>query len=133
MAIIGAHWVDNDVVENNPYIIPIVDVIYPPNQNINSKNNETHDFAIGVLERPVKWSQNVQPICLPNQDQDFAGLETFAAGWGASDDLREHDNLQKVDLQVDKKNYTFVSLFGTKLLKTTSGVFKDPCKGDSGI
>ena len=32
---------------------------------INFKDPRTHDLAIYELETPVKFSKNIQPICLP--------------------------------------------------------------------
>lgn len=43
-----------------------------------------HDVAVLVLDRPVVYSANVLPICLPEQNAAFAaGTRCYGTGWGS--------------------------------------------------
>lgn len=43
-----------------------------------------HDVAVLVLDRPVAYGPNVQPICLPEQSTVFAaGTRCYGTGWGS--------------------------------------------------
>lgn len=41
------------------------------------------DVAVLVLDKPVSYTFNIKPICLPEKGLDFLGSVAFAAGWGA--------------------------------------------------
>ena len=41
-----------------------------------------NDFAILVLEHPVKLAPNVETICLPDANENFDNLRCIATGWG---------------------------------------------------
>jgi len=46
-----------------------------------------NDIAIIKLDRPVEWSDLVQPICLPDSGaENFAGKHGLLAGWGYEKD-----------------------------------------------
>lgn len=48
-------------------------------------NGLFHDVAVLVLEKPVLYSANVLPICLPEQGMVFtAGTRCYGTGWGSS-------------------------------------------------
>lgn len=71
---------------NPPVIInKIVKTIVHPNYRPSAKNK--HDnIALLRLEKPVKYSETVAPICLPHDpslwNQKFTGKHFTAAGWG---------------------------------------------------
>ena len=68
------------------------------------ENDETHDFAMAILEREITFTDSVRPICIPRQvrmleatyaglrntkikntklqDMEFGGMKAIAAGWG---------------------------------------------------
>ena len=120
------------------YTIPIIDVIYPNpgKQKFKRRDYHSHDLAILVLKFPAKLSRNIQPICLPEQDQDFSGVTANAAGWGrfAAPRVSKKQSrmLKAVSLTVSKKKYKHYNFIGTKLMKNKKGEYKDPCSGDSG-
>lgn len=41
-----------------------------------------NDIALVELEEPVTFDDNVQPICLPSEDDDFTGQNAYVSGWG---------------------------------------------------
>ncbi|XP_023324328.1 transmembrane protease serine 9 isoform X2 [Eurytemora carolleeae] len=114
--------------------IPLKKFYYPPNPGLDREDPKTHDLAIYELETPVKFSKNIQPICLPkNGYKNYTGLLAVTAGWG---DFRAGRNpnseiLREVELEIAPP-IGFPSLFSTITEKNDYGVYKDPCSGDSG-
>ena len=59
-------------------------------------DDETHDFAMAILDREIEFTDSVRPICIPKQvlwvielkkkndlqGMDFGGKKAIAAGWG---------------------------------------------------
>ena len=43
------------------------DIKTPRNFNLKSRNDETHDFAMAILEREITFTDSVRPICIPRQ------------------------------------------------------------------
>lgn len=41
-----------------------------------------YDFAILILSEPVELAENVDIVCLPDQDFVFDGSRCLASGWG---------------------------------------------------
>lgn len=115
--------------------VPIIQVYYPPNAGLDSDmgNIEDHDFAMVFLKTPVKFTKNIQPICLPKQGQEFSGETVTTAGWGLfRPDRNLSPILRKVNLTVSSKKYAHKKMFGTELRKNERGIYMDPCAGDSG-
>ena len=127
---------DRDPICDGYYGIPIIDVKYPENQGFSDEDSRTHDFAMLVLRDKAILSPNIQPICLPKQDEDFGGKIAKAAGWGrtATPDENKWQSpvLRSVDLAVSTKQYRNRQIFGTTLEKNSNDEFKDACSGDSG-
>ena len=47
--------------------VPVVDVKYPPNPGFQEEEEESHDFALLVLQFPVQWSDHGERLSsLPN-------------------------------------------------------------------
>lgn len=63
-----------------------------PHQDRNVQNIVVHekyhsgalfyDFAILILSEPVELAENVDIVCLPDQNLIFDGSRCFASGWG---------------------------------------------------
>ena len=51
------------------------DIKTPRNFNLKRKNDETHDFAMAILEREITFTDSVRPICIPRQ------VRTQGNGW----------------------------------------------------
>merc|ERR1719334_2656705 len=83
-AILGQQYINSYVSSSYPaeYAIPIIRVIAPPNGHFDPSDNNSHDFALFVLERPAVFDARVRPICLPYKGQEFYGKRSVAAGWG---------------------------------------------------
>ena len=48
-----------------------------------SKAKWEYDLALLRFEEPVKFAENLIPICLPDDDnEDFAGQTGWVTGWG---------------------------------------------------
>lgn len=44
-----------------------------------------HDIAVLVLEKPIIYSINIMPICLPEQGAVFStGSKCYGIGWGTN-------------------------------------------------
>ena len=70
------------------------------------EKDESHDFAMAILERDITFTDSIRPICIPRQvrmsetqateilksekgfkntklqDKEFGGMKAIAAGWG---------------------------------------------------
>ena len=140
LAILGHHAIipNKKLDKDLYYTIPFIDVLYPNHGDQIFKRGDyhSHDLAILVLKFPARLSRNVQPICLPEQDQDFSGMTAEAAGWGRfaapNVSTKNSHKLRTVRLTVSNKKYKHYNFFGTKLKKNKKGEYQDPCSGDSG-
>jgi len=135
VAIIGQHDINN-FRSNHHNTIPIIDVKYPNHGKhvFRQGDYDTHDFAILVLKYPAKFSKTIQPICLPQQGQEFYGVNAIAAGWGRFAPPQVNTNespvLRAASVRVARKRYKHYNFLGTYIQK--DGKYKDPCSGDSG-
>lgn len=44
-----------------------------------------HDIALLSLNKPIKFNDHIQPICLPKRYESFERHVCQASGWGAMD------------------------------------------------
>lgn len=102
-----------------------------------------NDLALIKLKKPVPFREDIQPICLPAVNEDFTGLDGYAAGWGLTDfDKRQlPETLQIVRLPIisNKRCQSMYKKAGHNKLITEmdlcAGYAKggmDACEGDSG-
>ncbi|KAL6446464.1 hypothetical protein ACFW04_001197 [Cataglyphis niger] len=105
-----------------------------------------HDVAVLVLEKPVVYSANVMPICLPEQGKIFSvGSQCYGIGWGSNSFGSEgqyQTELRKVDLPIVDHADCQTRLRSTKLGQyfQLHGSFicaggetnRDTCRGDGG-
>jgi len=119
-------------------------------EQYNKPNVFQNDIAIVKLKRKVTRNEFVKPICLPyednvKEDYNFAKigekLETWVAGWGATDPRGRHtaDRLQKINMTVfdgERCRETYKKRGG--VLSEESQICvggekgRDSCVGDSG-
>ena len=147
LALLGGHeFAMNDLYSENVkdskdskslQIIPIVEVLHPPNAGLKKDDFQSHDFAMFKLKEPVELAPTVSTICLPGEEDSFAGKKAWAAGWGMTSQgpAMLSPRLMKVELTVSPKVYKHWKMFGTELTQTTGEnqtLYKDPCRGDSG-
>ena len=134
LVILGHNNIDNKILLkaggiNNYYSIPVIEIKHP------KPINQADDVAILILESPAKFSEKIQPICLPEQDQDFSEVTAVTAGWGLIAKKTLSPELRKLNLKVDDKKYwsrKYENMLGTKVVKNKDGEYQDPCAGDSG-
>lgn len=76
----GEH--DLRTVEGNEQIIPIEAIILHPDFDPPVSAGD-YDVALIKLKKPINFTRNVRPVCLPTMD--FApGTKCFVTGWGAT-------------------------------------------------
>ena len=47
-------------------------------------NDETmeHDFAIVKLKKSISFSNKMNPVCLPDPNEKYEGVQAIVSGWG---------------------------------------------------
>ncbi|KAF2349732.1 Serine proteases trypsin domain [Trinorchestia longiramus] len=60
------------------------------------------DIAVLELFKPVTFNETVQPICLPQEFEDFIGQQAYVTGWGHNQSTGSSytDFLQETEVQV---------------------------------
>jgi len=114
-------------------VIPVTSIVRHPNYSSFTFNN---DVGVMYLERPLEWSERIQPAVLADIGEEFeAGTIATASGWGdlASGSQRYPENLHKVDVPVVAPSVcrgAYSTL--TDNMICAGVVTKDSCQGDSG-
>ena len=88
-------------------------------------------MIIFVLDKPVSFSQKIQPICLPPDHFDVNGKTFTVAGWGETQDGSGAKTLKKVNLLCcggDRLIYDSIAL----VPKKEDDTLQVSCAGDSG-
>ncbi|KAK7880716.1 hypothetical protein WMY93_032630 [Mugilogobius chulae] len=120
-------------------IVAIDNIIVHPKYNW--KENLNRDIALLHMKRPITFSDNIHPICLPSKAVARARLQRRVTGWG---NLKETWNpaarnlptvLQQIHLPIVDQNICRASTS----VRITDNMFKpddsergDACEGDSG-
>ncbi|KAL1117168.1 hypothetical protein AAG570_004495 [Ranatra chinensis] len=139
---LGEHNLDDRVADGaNPVDIPIERVISHPRYDALSK---FHDIALIRLSRPVTFSRDIQPICLPKTTEirtaNLEGDSPFVAGWG-SVGYKEPSSNALLEVQVPitdnescKRKYAQKKgvIIDQQLCAGYEDGGKDACQGDSG-
>ena len=134
-AILGAHNLNN--IHETYIKKKIIDVQFPPKPSPfisrNKLSENHHDFALFVLNEPVKFSTKISPICLPSQDQTFYGKTATAAGWGQTSPGRTLPD-ETGSPVLKKVQMTVGGVISTNKINATSmaGQGHGACPGDSG-
>nr|QHB21571.1 venom S1 protease 26 [Platymeris rhadamanthus] len=131
---VGEHDLDRKNETPFTQVIPIARIIEHSKYN---RLSQQHDIALAVLERPIKFNQQVGPACLPYEHFDLVGKKVTVAGWGRTAPKGSGSNvLMKVDLDVVPLEYCLKSYSHLKTNPPTQICThtenKDSCKGDSG-
>lgn len=69
-------------VKDEPYgflIRKLQTVIIHPKYNTYAME---HDLALLRFDEPVKFQPNILPVCIPEDDSNFAGFSAHITGWG---------------------------------------------------
>merc|ERR1719489_644738 len=145
IALMGQNeWAPNNGTSRG-ITMPITGIIFPKNAGFSKRDKDfkDHDFAIYVLEDPVKFRNDILPICLPPQGASFGGVKAVAAGWGkfALNDNKnpwtnmESPLLKRINLRVSSTAYKHEKMMGTLVegpAASGKGEWQDPCAGDGG-
>ncbi|XP_077630670.1 ovochymase-1, partial [Crocuta crocuta] len=120
--------------------IPVSKMILHPEYN--RLGYMSSDIALLYLKHKVKFGTAIQPICLPNKDDNFeAGTLCMTSGWCKISETSEYsDVLQEVELLImdDRKCNTVLTGMNFPLLGRTRMCahfpdgLKEACQGDSG-
>lgn len=62
--------------------------------NFDQNKFQINDLALIELDKPVKYTNWVRPICLPNREEAQPGTVCIAAGWGLTG-KRIYETLQR--------------------------------------
>nr|XP_039268102.1 A disintegrin and metalloproteinase with thrombospondin motifs adt-1-like isoform X2 [Styela clava] len=114
-------------------------IMYP---GWNDEEYYVNDIALIEINKPVKFTKFVKPICLPNGERPKVGYKCYAVGWGLTDQdsLDPSNRLQHVDLPIihpDKctESYKDEDTPYNETNMVCAGYEeggKDACRGDSG-
>ncbi|XP_055910857.1 uncharacterized protein LOC129945223 [Eupeodes corollae] len=142
---LGEHDLSRDD-EVNHIDIPVVKTLRHPQYD---KNDGHNDIALLYLDRNVKFSDKITPICIPFEPQfrskNLIGLNPFVAGWGKTQEggtsakiLQElqvpvYENSVCKDLYKKQNTYLSEKQFDNAIICAGDlGGGKDTCQGDSG-
>lgn len=112
----------------------VVKVNQHPRYEVRTFNN---DIAILKLNKPIAFSDNLRPACLPTAGESFAGDVGIITGWGAlSESGQTSATLQEVLVPIITNEECLAVFPGA----VTDNMFcagykmgkKDACQGDSG-
>lgn len=115
-------------------------VIYPDvlDEELNQwEFNIKEDITLIKLSAPVRFTDKVQPVCLPEKDMIIPiGTECFATGWGQTRGSGSNDALKQTKLFIQNENscdfgfndYNDTTMICAGMAKGYHG----PCHGDSG-
>ncbi|XP_053183488.1 suppressor of tumorigenicity 14 protein homolog isoform X1 [Scomber japonicus] len=115
--------------------LPVKKIISHPDYN---RMNFDYDIALLELSQPLKFTNTIQPICLPSSSHVFpAGMVCWVTGWGT---LREGGQkaqiLQKASLKIINDTVCNTVMEGQVTSRMLCSGFLaggvDACQGDSG-
>uniref|UniRef100_A0A182PCQ7 trypsin n=1 Tax=Anopheles epiroticus TaxID=199890 RepID=A0A182PCQ7_9DIPT len=117
-------------------VVAVVRTIEHPNYN---DVNIDYDYALLELESELTFSDVVQPVELPEQDEPVeAGTMTTVSGWGnthssvESNDVLRAANVPIVSQEECRKVYSAKTITDQMLCAGYQQGGKDACQGDSG-
>jgi secreted trypsin-like serine protease len=133
---LGVHNTRNDL--EHGMIVSTVEAVYiHPNYDAGSV---TYDVALLKLSKPIQFTDHIQPICLPYQDEPLpeAGSKVVVTGWGllrtggTYPDTLQEVAVEMVDNSVCKSAYPQLIYEEVMFCAGSIAGGKDSCNGDSG-
>lgn len=125
-----------DFLEPTAQVRGVAKIIQHPQFDRRTVDN---DISLIQLDSPVKYADNVKPVCLPARyvSSDFSGQIGVATGWGTTSyGGPSSDVLLKVSLPIiSTKNCKTNPNIGSKITDNMFCTYadgKDACQGDSG-
>ncbi|GJQ81841.1 hypothetical protein Trydic_g9869 [Trypoxylus dichotomus] len=113
--------------------VPVTEITVHPEYHHIRRHN---DIGLVKLSKPVKFSQNVNAVCLYDKDDSPKGL--IAVGRGSSESGEIGESLKKTYLQtydLDKCNQSYAELSRITIVNTqlcALSTSRIPCRGDAG-
>jgi len=108
-----------------------------PHENYNSRTYD-NDIALLTLDRPVKFTRSVYPICLPPRSKLFSNTRAFVIGWGTiyfggpTSNLLQEVNVRIWGNDQCAKNYARLNRNVSSSMLCAGEERRDACQGDSG-
>ncbi|XP_011302141.1 uncharacterized protein [Fopius arisanus] len=98
--------------------------------------HDTDDIALLELKNPVKFTETIQPICLPAKGSEYTGQDVKVAGWGRVKSGGEASSvLQEATLKVMSYAQCKNTSLGNYITRSMTCAYndgEDACQGDSG-
>nr|XP_034828510.1 plasminogen-like [Maniola hyperantus] len=133
-AYIGMH----DRLGSTHSVLRVVNGVKHPNFTSNAVR-DINDIAVLTLEKTLKFSDKVRPICLPSKDMDFRNLALTVAGWGktrqgalTSSRYLLETKVKIVPSAVCSKSAIYRTNLVSDSMMCAYSLGKDACQGDSG-
>ncbi|UXI18385.1 hypothetical protein NH340_JMT04328 [Sarcoptes scabiei] len=144
--IIGAHDIEDPRFQDiPPQYFRVSRVILHPNFRFSASHPDRFDVALIKLDNPVRFSDSVLPVCLPEDNLRFEGRKGVVTGWGKTDPALSNRYgtrlLQKVDVPIiDNEKCEIwhrtrgidLRIFSEMMCAGYEDGQKDACVGDSG-
>lgn len=144
--VIGAYDIeDEQYQELPPQYFKVNKVKLHPNFRFSASHPDRYDIAILKLDKPVKYTDNVLPVCLPSKDLKFESMVGTVTGFGKTDPSLSNRYgtrlLQKVDVPIIENNECErwhrtrgidLKIFPEMMCAGYEDGLKDACVGDSG-
>lgn len=144
--VIGAYDIeDEQYQELPPQYFKVNKVKLHPNFRFSASHPDRYDIAILKLDKPVKYTDNVLPVCLPSKDLKFENMVGTVTGFGKTDPSLSNRYgtrlLQKVDVPIIENNECErwhrtrgidLKIFPEMMCAGYEDGLKDACVGDSG-
>ncbi|XP_056631648.1 uncharacterized protein LOC130441829 [Diorhabda sublineata] len=134
-----AHDVDCDgALCNSPQDIGVEEAVY--NQGYDNDDTQRYnDIALIRLNKSVKFSSFIQPLCLPNINEAAAiGERVVVAGWGKTESSGRSSKKLKVEIPIAQRRQCTTAFSSAGINLENSQICaggergKDSCSGDSG-
>ncbi|XP_046417491.1 transmembrane protease serine 9-like [Neodiprion fabricii] len=98
--------------------------------------HDTNDIALIKLKYPIRYNENIKPVCLPHRESDYTNHKVSATGWGRVTTSGNASRfLRQADLKVMPWSDCRNTSFGNHLTKSMLCAYNDDtdaCQGDSG-
>ncbi|XP_052748519.1 prostasin-like [Galleria mellonella] len=141
----GVHYRDlsvhvgmHDRLDNTYAVLHVVNGVKHPSFTSNAVR-DINDIAVLTLNKRLKFTDKVRPICLPSEDMEFKDVPLTVAGWGKTRQgaLTSSRYLLETKVQtVESVKCQKSSIYKENLVPDTMmcaySLGKDACQGDSG-
>lgn len=119
-------------------ILEIYKFIIHPDWNVETREYDA-DIALGILQKPLKFNDNIYPVCLPyysKNAKDLVGYKGLVGRWGSTKNYVYGDKpiIVELPVEVDKICLKYESGLDTLMTNRTFCTGKVPgqglCKGE---